>query len=177
MEIYKSQHITTSTHQHLTTSTPQHLNISTHQHLNTSPHRCINAVASLLRLDDDLVAAEHLAWALHLCVRYYAVDGGRFGHDEAHGCFSSAVESSGSYGCFAHAEKRYEAACYGCNALVGACPAKALVGCGLRQQRWAQTDVCSVERDGLLLLSEGERTRLLGLLLLALKIEERQRTK
>ena len=32
----------------------------------------------------------------------------------------------------------------------------------------------SVERDGLLLLSESERTRLLGLLLLALAIEERQ---
>lgn len=161
MEIYKSQHITTSTP----------------QHLNTSPHRRINAVAFLLRLDDDLVAAEHLAWALHLCARRYAVDGGRFGHDEAHCCFGSAVVCRSSYGCFAHAEKRYEAACYDCNALVGACPAKALVGCGLRQQRWAQTDVCSVERDGLLLLSEGERTRLLGLLLLALKIEERQGTK
>lgn len=145
------------------------LNNSTPQHLNISTHRRINAVASLLRLYDDLIAAEHLAWALHLCARRYAVDGGRFGHDEAHGCFCSAVESSGSYGCFAHAEKRYEAACYGCNALVGACPAKALVGSGLRQQRWAQTDVCSVERDGLLLLSEGERTRLLGLLLLALR--------
>ena len=35
--------------------------------------------------------------------------------------------------------------------------------------------MCSVERDGLLLLSEGERTRLLGLLLLALAIEEWQR--
>lgn len=174
---WKSTNLNTSPPQHINISPPHHLNISTHQHLNTSPHRRINAVASLLRLDDDLVAAEHLAWALHLCARRYAVDGGRFGHDEAYGCFGSAVESSGSYGCFAHAEKRYEAACYGCNALVGACPAKAFVGCGLRQQRWAQTDVCSVERDGLLLLSEGERTRLLGLLLLALKIEERQRTK
>lgn len=61
IKIYKSQHITTSTS----------------HHLNTSPHRRINAVASLLRLDDDLVAAEHLAWALHLCVRRYAVDSSR----------------------------------------------------------------------------------------------------
>lgn len=69
IKIYKSQHITTSTHQHLTTSPPQHLN--------TSPHRRINAVASLLSLDDDFVAAEHLAWALHLCARRYAVDSSR----------------------------------------------------------------------------------------------------
>ena len=61
MEIYKSQHITTSPPQHLNTSTSHHLNISPPQHINTSPHRRINAVAFLLRLDDDLVAAEHLA--------------------------------------------------------------------------------------------------------------------
>ena len=84
INISTSHHINISTSHHLTISPSHHITISPPHHINTSPHQCINAVASMLSNDDNLVATEHLAWALHLCARSYAVDGCRFGHDEAH---------------------------------------------------------------------------------------------
>ena len=80
------------------------------------PSAC--SVASLLCHNNNLIAIEHLARTMHLCVIRCAVDSGRFGDNKVHCCFYPTVVCGGGDGCLAYAKERNVTTCDGRNALV-----------------------------------------------------------